>query len=314
MEQPMSEPTVVIHTEDLTKRYKEVIAVDRMSVSVYRGEVFGLLGPNGAGKTTTISMLLGLVRPTSGGATVLGHDMRTHPSAALRQVGALVEAAFYPYLSARENLWVMAQMSGGVPDQRIDAMLERVGLLARAGSPVSTFSLGMKQRLGLAAALVHNPELLILDEPTIGLDPAGMIEIRELILQLAKEEGKTVFLSSHLLHEVEQVCDRVLILQHGRTIACGRVDELLEQGGRIEVRVARAPEAAAVLEAVDWVSAVQVREDVVYVDAPAERAADLTAALAAHGLYLSGLQIQDRSLESYFLDVTEGELGAEPRG
>lgn len=310
----MSESMVVIHTEDLSKRYKEVTAVDCMSVSVYRGEVFGLLGPNGAGKTTTISMLLGLVRPTSGGATVLGHDMRTHPSAALRRVGALVEAAFYPYLSARENLWVMAQMSGGVARERIDAMLDRVGLLARASSPVRTFSLGMKQRLGLAAALVHDPELLILDEPTIGLDPAGMIEIRELILQLAKEEGRTVFLSSHLLHEVEQVCDRVLILQEGRTIACGRVDELLGQGGQIEVRVAHAPEAAAVLEALDWVSGVQLHEDVLHVDAPAERAADLTAALAAHGLYLSGLQVKDRSLESYFLDVTEGGQGANARG
>ncbi len=301
----MMDETTVIHTEDLTKRYKEVTAVDSMSMRVTQGEVFGLLGPNGAGKTTTISMLLGLVRPSSGSAVVLGHDMRTHPSAALRQVGALVEAAFYPYLSARDNLWVMAQMSGGVDGKRIDAMLDRVGLLARADSKVRTFSLGMKQRLGLAAALVHDPGLLILDEPTIGLDPAGMIEMRHLIRHLAKEEGKTVFLSSHLLHEVEQVCDRVLILQKGRTIACGRVSELLEHGGHIEVRIDRADEAERALRALDWVSSMQLRDGVIYVDAPAERAAELTAALAAEGLYLRGLQVRERSLESYFLDVTE---------
>jgi ABC-2 type transport system ATP-binding protein len=296
---------VIICTEGLTKQYKEVTAVDNMSLRVYRGEVFGLLGPNGAGKTTTISMLLGLVLPTSGVATVLGYDMRTHPSAALRQVGALVEASFYPYLSARDNLWVMAQMSGGgVDDGRIGEMLERVALLPRANSKVKTFSLGMKQRLGLAAALVHDPGLLILDEPTIGLDPAGMLEVRHLIRRLAKEEGKTILLSSHLLHEVEQICDRVLILQKGQTIACGRVDELLEQGGYVEVRIDRVEEAVAVLQSLDWVLGVQVRDGVIYVDAPPGRAAELTAALAARGLYLHGLQVTECSLESYFLDIT----------
>jgi ABC-2 type transport system ATP-binding protein len=298
---------IVIRTEGLTKRYKEVTAVDNMSLRVHRGEVFGLLGPNGAGKTTTISMLLGLVLPTSGAATVLGYDMRTQPSAALRQVGALVEASFYPYLSARDNLWVMAQMSGGgVDDARIDTMLERVGLGPRARSKVRTYSLGMRQRLGLAAALVHDPGLLILDEPTIGLDPAGMLEMRHLIRRLAKEEGKTILLSSHLLHEVEQVCDRVLILQEGRTIACGRVDELLEQGGHIEVRIDRAEEALSLLRGLEWVSSAQLRDGVIYVDAPPDRAAELTAALAEQGLYLRGLQVAERSLESYFLDVTQG--------
>lgn len=304
----------VIYTEGLTKQYKEVTAVENMSIRVERGEVFGLLGPNGAGKTTTISMLLGLVRPTSGAATVLGYDMQTHPSSALRQVGALVEAAFYPYLSARDNLWVMAQMSGGVDETQIDAMLARVGLAARAGSKVKTFSLGMKQRLGLAAALVHDPGLLILDEPTIGLDPAGMLEMRELIRHLAKEEGKTIFLSSHLLHEVEQVCDRVLILQRGQTIACGRVDALLEQGGYIEVRIDQPTQAVGILQSLAWVSGAQLREGVVHVEAPAERAAELTAALAAQGLYLHGLQVRERSLESYFLDLTENGEETDARG
>lgn len=305
---------IVIRTEGLTKRYKEVTAVDNMSMRVHRGEVFGLLGPNGAGKTTTISMLLGLVRPTSGAATILGYDMETHPAAALRQVGALVEAAFYPYLSARDNLWTMAQMSGGgVDEARIEAMLARVDLLSRARSKVRTFSLGMKQRLGIAAALVHDPDLLILDEPTIGLDPAGMLEMRHLLRRLAKEEGKTILLSSHLLHEVEQVCDRVLILHKGQTIARGRVDELLEQGGHIEIRIDREAEALSVLCSLDWVAGAQLRDGVIYVDAPPDRTAELTAALADQGLYLRGLQVAERSLESYFLDVT-GSNGQEQPG
>ena len=274
-------------------------------MEVYRGEVFGFLGPNGAGKTTTISMLLGLLRPTAGSAEVLGHNMRTQASPALRQVGALVEAAFYPYLSARENLWVMAQMGGvSVTRERIDDVLEQVGLAGRAKDKFQTFSTGMKQRLGLGAALLHDPDVFILDEPTNGLDPAGMMDIRQLIRHLARDQGKTVFLSSHLLHEVEQVCDRVLILDRGRTIAVGRVEELLQQGGHIEIRIAQPERAEAVLRGLDWVEGVLFRDGVLYVDAPSERAADLTAALAAEGLYLHGLKIAERSLESFFLAVT----------
>jgi ABC-2 type transport system ATP-binding protein len=301
----MHSNTIAIRTYDLTKRYKALTAVDSLNMTVYHGEVFGFLGPNGAGKTTTISMLLGLIRPTAGSAEVLGYDIRAQATPALRQVGALVEAAFYPYLSARDNLWVMAQMSGGgVTRQRIDAALEQVGLAARAADKFQTFSTGMKQRLGLAAALLCDPDLLILDEPTSGLDPAGMLEIRQLIRRLARDQGKTVFLSSHLLHEVEQVCDRVLILDKGRTIAVGRVDELLRQGGHIEIRIAEAERAQGVLRGLDWVSGALLRDGVLYVDAPAERAADLNAALAAEGLYLHGLKVVERSLESFFLAVT----------
>jgi len=297
--------TVVIRTRGLTKRYKTLIAVDNLNVEVCRGEVFGFLGPNGAGKTTTISMLLGLIRPTAGSAEVLGYDIRTQTTPALRQVGALVEAAFYPYLSARDNLWVMAQMSGGgVSRERIGAVLAQVGLAARATDKFQTFSTGMKQRLGLGAALLHDPDLFILDEPTGGLDPAGMLEIRQLLRHLAQDQGKTVFLSSHLLHEVEQVCDRVLILDEGRTIAVGRVDELLRQSGHIEIRIAGPERARDVLRGLDWVDKVLLREGVLYVDAPAECAADLTAALAAEGLYLHGLKVAERSLESFFLAVT----------
>lgn len=301
----MSEPNVVIRTIDLTKRFGVVIAVDHLNLEVYRGEVFGFLGPNGAGKTTTIAMLLALLRPTTGSAEVMGHDLRWQPRQALHQVGALVEAAFYPHLSARDNLWVMAQMSGGgISDQVIGETLELVGLAKRARDRFSTYSTGMKQRLGLAAALIHDPGLLILDEPTNGLDPGGMREIRQLLRQLAKEQNKTVFLSSHLLHEVEQICDRVLILDQGRTIAMGPVNELLRQEGRIELQVSQPTRAQSILESLDWVTAVRVQEDALLVEAPAHRAADVTAALATEGLYLHRLQVVERSLESFFMDVT----------
>ncbi len=304
-DQVMTKDHVVIRTYDLTKRFKKLTAVDNLNMEVYQGEVFGFLGPNGAGKTTAISILLGLLRPTAGAAEVLGYDIRRQPSQALRRVGALVEAAFYPYLSARDNLWVMAQMSGGgVRAERINEVLELVGLAKRAEDKFKTFSTGMKQRLGLGAALIHDPELLILDEPTNGLDPAGMLEIRQLIGRLAREEGKTIFLSSHLLHEVEQVCDRVLILNQGVAIASGRVDEISKRGGEIEVRVAELARAKAVLETLEWVKKVQIGEVVLYVDAPAERAADITAVLAARELYLHGLKVTESSLESFFLDVT----------
>jgi ABC-2 type transport system ATP-binding protein len=296
----------VIRTEGLRKEYKEVTAVHDLTFQVYQGEIFGLLGPNGAGKTTTIAMLLGLIRPSAGYAEIMGCDVRKNSTAALRQVGALVEAAFYPYLSAYDNLWVMSQMSGGgIPPERIQAVLAQVGLAERAGSKVQTFSLGMKQRLGLAAALVHDPKLLILDEPTNGLDPAGMLEMRQLIGQLAAQEGKTIILSSHLLYEVEQICDRVLIMRRGEAIANGRVSELLAHGGHIEVKIAQPEAAIKVLQTLDWVNGVQLQEDgLILVDAPGERAAEITAVLAHNQLYLHGLKVTERSLESYFLDVT----------
>jgi ABC-2 type transport system ATP-binding protein len=302
--------TTVIRTHQLTKRYKNLTAVRDLNLEVHRGEVFGFLGPNGAGKTTTISMLLGLVHPTAGSVEVLGYDIRYQASPALRQVGALAEPAFYPYLSARDNLWVMARMSGGgVSRERIDAVLEQVGLAARAGDRFRVFSTGMKQRLGLAAALLRDPDLFILDEPTSGLDPAGMVEIRHLLRHLAQDQGKTVFLASHLLHEVQQVCDRVLVLDKGWTLAVGRVDELLRQKSQIEIHVAEPERARRVLRGLDWVGEVLIREDVIYVDAPAERAADLNAALAGEGLFLHGLKVVAPSLEHIFLAMTGDRTG-----
>ncbi|MEN9937469.1 MAG: hypothetical protein RLZZ387_4048 [Chloroflexota bacterium] len=293
-----------ILTEGLTKRFGERTAVDGVSLEVARGEVFGFLGPNGAGKTTTISMLLGLVRPTSGRALVLGHDVARDLPAALRRVGAMVEApAFYPYLSGRDNLRVLAR-AGGLPERRVEAVLELVELAPRARDRFKVYSQGMRQRLGIAAALLHEPELVILDEPTNGLDPAGQHEIRALVRTLA-QAGRTVFLSSHVLHEVEQLCGRVAILKQGRVIALGRVAELLRRGRGVLVRVAGGAGAVAeILRALPWVAGVEERDDALLVAAPAERAAEINALLTARGVAVTEIRAHEERLEDFFLEVT----------
>jgi ABC-2 type transport system ATP-binding protein len=308
----MNSDAPVIRTYDLTKRFKNVTAVDGVNFEVQQGEVFGFLGPNGAGKTTTISMLLGLVRPTAGSAEVWGHDIRRDLNTALRRVGAIVETpAFYPYLSGIDNLRIFARILGGDAETRIPALLEQVRLKGRGQDKVGTYSLGMRQRLGLASALLGNPELLILDEPTNGLDPAGMQEMRVLIRRLAEDGGKTIFLSSHLLHEVEQVCDRVLILNRGQIIAQGRVDDLLGQAHAVEMRISEAERAAGVLAALGWVEAVRFEGDKLRVQAPPERAPELLAALAAHGLFPFEVRPVVHSLESVFLGLTDEAAGGE---
>ena len=272
-----------IQTEGLTKRFGGRVAVDRLDLEVRPGQVFGFLGPNGAGKTTTIGMLLGLIRPTEGRALVLGHDVQREPELALADVGAMVEApAFYPYLSGRDNLRVLAR-AGGLPMMRADAALDTVELSDRARDRFHAYSQGMRQRLGIAAALLHEPRLIILDEPTNGLDPAGQLEIRELIRTLAAS-GRTIFLSSHLLHEVEQLCDEVAILKAGRVVARGTVAELLR--GR------------------DWVGGVERHGDTLHVDAPAERAGEITMLLAGQGIPVAEIRGSEQHLEEFFLEVT----------
>src|ERR687885_1451 len=224
----------LVETRDLTKKYgPRIVAVDGVSLTVRRGEVYGFLGPNGAGKTTTLSMLLGLIRPTSGTASVLGRSPGDPEG--LARVGALVESpAFYPYLSGRDNLRVIARYAG-VPKERVEEVFDLIDLTDRARDKFATYSLGMKQRLGVAAALLKDPELLILDEPTNGLDPAGMADMRRLVRSLGSGR-RTVFLSSHLLSEVEQICDRVGVIQHGRLVAEGTLAEL-RGASRLLVRV-----------------------------------------------------------------------------
>ena len=297
----------VIQTEALTKRFGKIVAVDNLSLTVPRGRVFGLLGPNGSGKTTTMGMLLGLTRPTAGSFSLFGE--RAGQQAALRRVGAIVETpAFYPYLSGRQNLGYFQGILGKGARQEVDDLLERVGLADRANSRFHTYSLGMKQRLGLAYALLGDPELLFLDEPTNGMDPAGMAEIRDLIRSLGTED-RTVFLSSHLLNEVEQVCDSLVILSKGKLIAQGSVAELLKGRGQIRIRTTDNAEAATVLAALEWVEDASVVNGLVVVTAPPERAAELSAALSRADIYISEMTSGKDSLESYFLEITAAEGG-----
>jgi ABC-type multidrug transport system ATPase subunit len=284
--------TWVIETTALTKRYGSVVAVDRLVLRVRAGEVYGFLGPNGAGKSTTLRMLLGLVRPSAGSATVLGAAPGSPEG--LARLGAMIEGpAFYPYLSGRDNLRVLAGHAG-VPVARIGAVLDEVGLTARAGDRVAAYSMGMKQRLGVGAALLKDPELLILDEPTNGLDPAGMAEMREFIRSLAAG-GRTVLLSSHLMGEIEQVSDRVGVIRAGALVAEGTVDELRGHAG-LRVRAEPLDAAARVLAGIDGIELVDGEIDV--------RAAQVNRMLVDAGIAVSELSRRQASLEDVFLELT----------
>ena len=299
----------VIQTDGLTKRYGRVLAVDGLSLNVPGGRVFGLLGPNGSGKTTLMSMLLGLVRPTAGGFTLFGQSPESGGlDRQLHRVGALIETpTFYPYMSGRNNLVYFQGISGRGNADEPDFLLEQVGLGGRGGDKFQTYSLGMKQRLGLAYTLLGDPELLVLDEPTNGMDPAGMAEVRELIRGLAGE-NRTVILSSHLLNEVEQVCDSVAILSHGRLIAQGDVAELLQERGRPQVRLRTTDnrKALEILNALAWVESVTADSGYLVAGVEADRSWEMTAALSRNEVYVAEMIPAQMSLEQYFLDVTEG--------
>ena len=306
----MSEGREILRTEGLSKRYGAIQAVIDMDLRVYDSEVYSFLGPNGSGKSTTVGMILGLVRPTRGRALVFGDDMATHPWPALRKVGAVIETpAFYPYLSGYHNLKALAIALGGISNARIDEMLELVGLRERGRDPYKTYSLGMKQRLGIASTLLRDPDLIILDEPTNGLDPAGTREVRELIPNLARQ-GRTVFLCSHLLHEVQAVSDRVAIVKKGRMVAQGTVAELLGSGQHLRVRAADNDALTRALTAVTFVSSVERVDGFVRAAAPIEKAAELNRVLAAQGIYVSELSPWETNLESVFLELTGEEIGA----
>jgi ABC-type multidrug transport system ATPase subunit len=295
--------SLVIDTADLTKRYGDVLAVDHLALRVRPGEVYGFLGPNGAGKSTTLRMLLGLVRPTSGGAAVLGAPPGSPES--LARIGAMIEAsAFYPFLSGRDNLRVLARHAG-VAGTRVHAVLEEVDLLPRAGDRVAGYSMGMKQRLGVAAALLKDPELLILDEPTNGLDPAGMAEMRDFIRSLGRD-SRTVLLSSHLMGEVEQVCDRVGVIRAGALVAEGTVDELRGRAG-LRVRAEPVQVAARVIGAVPGVEAVSRVDGLLDVAVDPGHAAAINRALVDAGLDVSELYLAKASLEDVFLQLTGGD-------
>jgi len=282
-----------------------------VSFELVAGEVFGFLGPNGAGKTTTIRMLVGLARPDHGRVRIAGFDVARDFAKAMSRVGCIVESTdLYPYLTGRENLLHFARMLPDGAQARIPELARLVSLESRLDDRVSTYSLGMRQRLGLAQALLGAPDLLILDEPANGLDPAGIREIRQLIRHLAEDRGIAVFVSSHLLAEVEQMCDRVAIIHRGRTLAMGPVRELLANRGaeRLVFRVEPAARAAGILGAFSRDGTARADdEESVSSEVPRESVPDALAALAAAGVRVFGVERQSSTLEELFLEVTGGE-------
>jgi len=296
---------VVLSTHSLTKDFNGMRAVDSLDLEVCKGDVFGFLGPNGAGKTTTLRMILGLIYPTSGYSQILDHRVPGDRLQALKHVGGFVEVpAFYPTLSARRNLRLLGSISGDGGEPRIDEVLGTVGLYERADSKVKGYSHGMKQRLGIAAALLHKPELVILDEPTSGLDPQGMKDVRELIRELGRG-GTTVFLSSHLLHEIEQICNRAVIIDRGKVVVQGPVSVLRPKQMGVKILTNDQSKAVAVLGATLGSQAVVMDEEYLVATADGDAVPALVRELVDAGLDVRAvLPAVEQGLEDFFLELT----------
>jgi ABC-2 type transport system ATP-binding protein len=302
-----------VATRQLVKRYGDLVAVDNVELNVDRGDVYGFLGPNGAGKTTTLRMLLGLIRPTSGRVELFGRDPLVDGARALDGVAGFVEGPrFYPYLSGLRNLRLLADLDGAGAASRIDEVLEIVDLSDRAGDRVGGYSHGMRQRLGIAAALLRAPRLLLLDEPTTGLDPAGMRDMRELVKRLASD-GITILLSSHLLAEVEELCNRVSIVRRGRVVYEGSLADLLASaGGGYRLQAAEAERARTVLLNQPGILALSLDGEDLRFQADPDSLAAATIALGQARIGIRALVPQTATLEELFLGLTEaGEAGEE---
>jgi ABC-2 type transport system ATP-binding protein len=310
----------IIALEHVSKRFGSTRAVVDVSFDVLRGRCLGWLGPNGSGKTTLIRCMLGLARVSEGTITVRGHAIPENRRRALERVGAIVEEPrFYPYLSGRRNLQVWASFYGGDAHERVNSVLARVNLTERARSPVKHYSQGMRQRLGVARALLNDPELLILDEPSNGLDPAGMVEFREMIRSFVEEDGRTVFVSSHLLDEVQRTADDIAIVNAGRLIMHGSVEELVAGGRRrLRVRVDDPTLADTILDTIPWVLGVErdasgdLRVEVDRLDDT--RSMEVARALMGAGIGVAELVQEEDSLERRFLDLTEGSVPGDSEG
>jgi ABC-2 type transport system ATP-binding protein len=297
-----------IEIKDLCKQYGQITAVDKLSMTVLPGDIYGFLGPNGSGKSTTIRMMLSLITPTSGQIRLFGHDLATDRFKTLSRLGALVEKPdFYNYLSARKNLEILGKLSGiaGL-NKRVDEVLEQVGLLQRANSPVRTYSLGMKQRLGIAQSLLHHPDLIILDEPTNGLDPQGQKEIRELVKSLNRDNNITILLSSHILFEIEQIANRMIIIDNGRALVEGYVQELVNSQDRQVCFVVAEQEAAlTLLGETEWKNRIsKTGPDRIYFKINKEEIPKLTVFMVENKIQIFAVE-PVRSLEEFFLQITE---------
>ena len=304
------DPEKIIEVVNLSKQFKELKAVDSLNLNVYKGDVFGFLGPNGAGKSTTIRMLLSLIKPNDGEIRIFGKSLQNHRKEILKKIGAIVEKPdFYGYLSSFKNLEILGKISGGdYSKNRIMEVLELVGLNKRFKSKVKTFSHGMKQRLGIAQALLHDPELIILDEPTTGLDPQGMKEIRELIVYLSKEKQKTIFLSSHILYEVEFVANRMIIINKGSAKVEGKVEELLNANNlKVTFEVDNVENVKLLLENTAWIKKLEmaINGKMTFLLKP-EEIPELNKYLVQNNIAVNAV-IPTRSLEEYFLSITQKE-------
>jgi len=303
---------VAIRTSGLSKLYGERLAVNNLNLEVYRGDIFGFLGPNGAGKTTTIRMMLHLITPTHGSIEILGYDVASQSADILPRVGALVETpALYLYMSGRDNLRAVGSVLGGVPESRIDEVLEQVRLKGREKDRVKTYSLGMKQRLGVAMALLQDPDVLVLDEPANGLDPAGIVEMRDLMRSLAAA-GKTIFISSHVLTEVRQICTRVAILDQGKLVTETTIEELIKGHGEFAVQLepAHAPEALTLVRAQPWGHDARMDEQGTLITAaPDGHGRDLNLFLVHNGFAPEMIAPQTQDLEQIFLRLTSATSG-----
>ncbi len=301
----------IIQLEQVSKRFGQKLAVDDVTIEVPKGRCFAWLGPNGCGKTTLIRMMLGLARPTNGRIHLRGYEVPHDIRNALSRVGGIVEEPrFYPYLTGRRNLDIWASHYGGEARSRIPAVLDRVALTDRAGDKVKTYSLGMRQRLGVARALLNDPELLVLDEPTNGLDPAGMLEFRHMIRALIEDEGRTVFISSHILDEVQKMADDIAIVQAGRLISWGPVDELIAAGRHsVLLRTDDDAKARTVLSGITFVTGVTDHEehkalDLAVADISDERLITINRTLVEAGVGVAEIWRESESLEQRFLDLT----------
>jgi len=297
----------IIKVDNLSKQYHEVKAVNDISFTVNTGDIYGFLGQNGAGKSTTIRMLLTLISPTAGTIELFGKNLHANRKEVLQQIGAVIEKPdLYKYLTGYENLSLFARMSGvKVTQKKLTDQLEQVGLTERAHSKVRTFSQGMKQRLGIAIALIHDPKLIILDEPTNGLDPQGIADIRNLILHLSRHQGKTILVSSHLLHEIELIANRMLIIDKGKKIMEGTVAELVDPARtRVHLEVTNPQQVVTWLQSSRWSTCLQEQNNtVILLQMNKQQVPELTADLVKAGANIMALQPQN-SLESYFLSLT----------
>jgi len=298
----------VIKVRGLKKFYGDFKAVENLDLDVYRGDVFGFLGPNGAGKSTTIRMLLSLIKPTEGTVEIFGKNLTEDRNFILSKIGCIVEKPdFYKYLSAKKNLELLAGVSGvHVTGKKIDELLDFVGLSGRGNDFVKTYSHGMKQRLGLAQALLHDPELIILDEPTTGLDPQGIIDIRNLILYLSKEKGKTVFLSSHILSEMELIATRLAIINKGKTVAQGELNVLLNDDNRVvRMKTNSLEKVKGLIENSDWKEKyIGVENDEITFHLHYNEIPELNRYFLLNEIDVYSIESR-RQLEDYFLKLTE---------